>query len=118
MANERVPRQHRSSIFNHRLSSARMVVENAFGRLKGRWRRLSKRCDIGISLVSDVVIACCVLHNVCEVRRELYLPVWDQQCKEVERQQGLQQPAREETDLFYEPPACEIRNAIMASITE
>ncbi|RXM27741.1 hypothetical protein EOD39_10413 [Acipenser ruthenus] len=51
------------TIFNHRLSSAHMVVENAFGRLNGRWRRLSKWCNIDISLVSDVVIACCVLHN-------------------------------------------------------
>ena len=54
--------------FNYRLSKARVVVEHAYGRLKGRWRCLLKRLDIDVDDVSEVVAACCVLHNICEVK--------------------------------------------------
>lgn len=63
--------------YTHTLSSARMVVENAFGRLKGRWRCLLKRNDVDIHLITDVVAACCILHNICEIQRDQYLPEWD-----------------------------------------
>lgn len=63
--------------FTHTLSSARMVVENAFGRLKGRWRCLLKRNDISITMMPDVVAACCILHNVCELQKEHFLPEWN-----------------------------------------
>ena len=53
--------------FNYRLSRARMTVENAFGRLKGRWRCLLKRNDSSITNVTNVIAACVVLHNVCEL---------------------------------------------------
>ena len=52
--------------FNYRQSRARMVVENAFGRLKGRWRCLLKRMDFHISNVLFIVGSCVTLHNICE----------------------------------------------------
>ena len=51
--------------FNYRLSQARKVVECAFGRLKGRWRCLLKRNDCELNIVSTIVNACCILHNLC-----------------------------------------------------
>ncbi|XP_030649741.1 NACHT, LRR and PYD domains-containing protein 12-like [Chanos chanos] len=66
----------KQNTFNNRLSSARSVVENAFGRLRGRWRCLAKRNDVDISRMPDIVAACCVLHNVCEMNKENFLPEW------------------------------------------
>uniref|UniRef100_A0A8C1Q087 Zmp:0000000634 n=1 Tax=Cyprinus carpio TaxID=7962 RepID=A0A8C1Q087_CYPCA len=60
-------------LYNYRLSSPRMVVKNAFGQLKVRWRCLLKRNDVYTALMSDVVTACCVLHNICKMHKELFL---------------------------------------------
>ena len=54
-------------LFNYRESRARMVVENSFGRLKGRWRCLLKRLDVKLESVAAIVAACTVLHNMCEM---------------------------------------------------
>ncbi|XP_030768432.1 protein ALP1-like [Sitophilus oryzae] len=62
--------------FNCYLSSARIIVENAFGRLKARWRCLLKRVDIQYSFVPKVVSACCVLHNIVETNKEKFLEQW------------------------------------------
>ncbi|XP_003389956.1 PREDICTED: protein ANTAGONIST OF LIKE HETEROCHROMATIN PROTEIN 1-like [Amphimedon queenslandica] len=58
--------------FNYRLSKGRVVVEHAYGRLKGRWRCLLKRLDVSVEFVPDVVAACCVLHNICEIHGETF----------------------------------------------
>ena len=62
--------------FNFHLSRARIVVENTFGRLKGRWRRLMKRNDMNIDNVPYVITACCVLHNMCEVHGDAFNDLW------------------------------------------
>lgn len=60
------------TVFNHRLSKARMTVKRAFGRLKGRWRCLMKRYDCNIKNINTTITACCVLHNFCEIHNEVY----------------------------------------------
>lgn len=51
--------------FNYRLSRARMVVEGAFGHLKGRWRVLMRKNESSPSEVKMATLACMVLHNIC-----------------------------------------------------
>lgn len=68
------PEQRR---FSHSLSSTSSVVDTAFMRLKGRWRCLLKKNDIDASNMSKVVVACCVLHNICEERGDSFLPEWN-----------------------------------------
>ena len=65
-------------LFNYRLSKARVIVEHAYGRLKGRWRCLLKRNDVLIRDVPCLIAACCVLHNICEDCHETFHDDWIQ----------------------------------------
>ena len=51
--------------FNKELSSARVAIECAFGRLKSRWRILQKWLDSRITFSVKIAIACAVLHYFC-----------------------------------------------------
>uniref|UniRef100_A0A1B0D945 Uncharacterized protein n=1 Tax=Phlebotomus papatasi TaxID=29031 RepID=A0A1B0D945_PHLPP len=50
--------------FNYMLSRSRRVVENAFGQLKNRFRRIGKGLDVHIDNAPVFVRAVCILHNV------------------------------------------------------
>ncbi|XP_036144255.1 putative nuclease HARBI1 isoform X1 [Monomorium pharaonis] len=55
----------RQKLYNAKLSSKRVVIEQAFGRLRSRFRRLK---FLNMSLINEmkiVVVAVCVLHNIC-----------------------------------------------------
>ena len=64
--------------FNYQKSRTCMVVENAFGRLKGRWRYLLKCLDMQVDNATTAVGACVVLHNVCEMFGDHCLEGWEQ----------------------------------------
>ena len=53
--------------FNLHHSRVRITVENAFGRLKARWRILKRQLDVDIERAPVVIGACCILHNLCEM---------------------------------------------------
>lgn len=52
------------------------MSENAFGRLKARWRCLSKRIDVAPENIPVLVIACCTLHNICEIHGDEFIDEW------------------------------------------
>ena len=95
--------------FNNHLSSARVVVENAFGRLKARFRRLCKRNDMRIDNVPHIVTACCILHNMCEIHGDAFNELWLEQAGN----DTYSQPATQSIRGSGSSTAKEIRNALV-----
>ena len=52
------------TVFNKKLSSTRMCIERAFGRLKCKFRRLQKLDMSRVDLMPSVITTACVLHNL------------------------------------------------------
>lgn len=51
--------------YNKLHSSARVVIEREFGQLKGRFRRLIKFDALDFKLLCHIILAACVMHNLC-----------------------------------------------------
>ncbi|GAB2223568.1 hypothetical protein Droror1_Dr00017709 [Drosera rotundifolia] len=57
--------------FNEKIREIHEVAKDAFARLKGRWSCLQKRTEVKLQDLPVVLGACCVLHNICEMRGEV-----------------------------------------------
>jgi hypothetical protein len=55
--------------FDSAFNGGRVVIEQVFGSLKNRWRIL-KAFNMSVEKVVVVTLACCVLHNYCEMCHE------------------------------------------------
>lgn len=53
-------------LFNYILSSHRMCIERAFGRLKQRWRILLGVEANSLRRIARIIQTCCILHNMCQ----------------------------------------------------
>lgn len=51
--------------YNTKLSKTRIIIERAFGILKGRFRKLKYVYMYNTEMIPLVVLACCILHNIC-----------------------------------------------------
>ncbi|KAL2926408.1 Protein ANTAGONIST OF LIKE HETEROCHROMATIN PROTEIN 1 [Bienertia sinuspersici] len=60
--------------FNEKISEIQTVAKDAFARLKGRWCCLQKRTEVKLQELPVVLGACCVLHNICEMKGEAMDP--------------------------------------------
>lgn len=50
-------------ICNYRFSRARRIIENVFGILVARFGVFQKAINMRLDRISDIVLACCALHN-------------------------------------------------------
>lgn len=74
--------------FNWTHSSARVVVEHAFGRLKGRFRLLLHTHRTSWRMGAQSVMAAMVLHNFLGMHDDLFLPDWAEGVEELEDERG------------------------------
>ncbi|KAK4368628.1 hypothetical protein RND71_012420 [Anisodus tanguticus] len=56
--------------FNEKVGEIQKVAKEAFMRMKARWSCLQKRTEVKLQDLPVVLGACCVLHNICEMRGE------------------------------------------------
>nr|XP_009622723.2 protein ALP1-like [Nicotiana tomentosiformis] len=56
--------------FNEKIGEVQRVAKESFVRLKRRWSCLQKRTEVKLQDLPVVLGACCVLHNICEMKNE------------------------------------------------
>lgn len=56
--------------FNEKVSEVQSIAKEAFMKMKARWFCLQKRTEMKLQDLPVVLMACCVLHNVCEINNE------------------------------------------------
>ena len=47
-------------------------MEITFGHLKARWRRMTKQNEMNVTNVPNIITACCILHNMCEIHGDTF----------------------------------------------
>ncbi|MFS7979707.1 putative harbinger transposase-derived nuclease domain-containing protein [Helianthus anomalus] len=82
--------------FDEGLMKGRRVVEEAIGLLKGRWRILQD-VNVGLNHAPQTIVACCVLHNLCQIAREPEPEMW----KEPEESGPVARVLESEKSYYY-----------------
>ncbi|KAJ4821035.1 nuclease [Rhynchospora pubera] len=78
--------------FNEKMGDLRRISKEAFTRLKSRWSCLQKRTEVKLQDLPVVLGACCVLHNICEIRGEEMEP--EIQCELIDDETVPENPVR------------------------
>ncbi|KAG8198268.1 hypothetical protein JTE90_021524 [Oedothorax gibbosus] len=97
---------NKENVFNDKFIFAYNACEIAFKRLKARWNCLMKG-TFNIEVSCSVVSACCILHNICEINKEVVVNDW---ITKAENQ--FQQPLPSLCNTIVGPQAENARSAI------
>ncbi|XP_016465940.1 protein ALP1-like [Nicotiana tabacum] len=82
--------------YDEGLMKGRKMVEEAIGLLKGRWKIL-QNLNVGLSHAPQTIVACCVLHNLCQIAREPEPELW----REPEENGSPPRVLENEKSFFY-----------------
>lgn len=94
-------------LFNAILTSTSAVVDTTFGIWKGRFQKLKKKVQLfDLQFVSDLVVSCCVLHNIClengDDGAEFYDDNWNEKDPPVQNEDFNPVMEEHRTALFQE----------------
>uniref|UniRef100_A0A182K4C6 DDE Tnp4 domain-containing protein n=1 Tax=Anopheles christyi TaxID=43041 RepID=A0A182K4C6_9DIPT len=65
--------------FNVYAAKGRTCIDRTFERLVGRWKALNRCSSMGqASFVPDVILTCCILHNIAEQYGSPYKDAWSE----------------------------------------
>lgn len=77
------------NLFDSALMKGRSAVVEAIGLLKGRWKILQD-LNVGINHAPQTIVACCVLHNLCQIAREPEPELWKEPEESCPRERVLE----------------------------
>lgn len=102
--------------FNKKLSQVRVVIEQAFALLKGRFRRLKYLETIRMDLICLFIIVACILHNICILNHDIAEDILDV-AQEIEEERLVQEAANANQDApAIRREAVQKRNNIMNNL--
>ncbi|XP_058980672.1 putative nuclease HARBI1 [Musca domestica] len=104
--------------FNYALSKSRRVVENAFGHLKARFRRIGKGIDNALKYANAVILSCCALHNFLSEHNDAVNDKWLKALQSVEANRSYPEEITILADQSSGHNGEEIRNAISIYLSQ
>ncbi|XP_017475959.1 PREDICTED: putative nuclease HARBI1 isoform X1 [Rhagoletis zephyria] len=110
-----ISQSRQQKLFNYRLSKSRRVVENAFGHLKARFRRIGKGIDNSIKNANAIILSCCVLHNFLNENNDKINEKWMQALQVVEANRAYPEYVAVLAEQRNNPES--IRNAISSYLS-